>query len=232
MQLNRYISPRIKNKLRPLRCIFNYARNFKNIGKAKRHRDPYATHLPVLIGIRQLFKIRRVLELGCGKYSTPTFLDKAIFPDLEALHTVETDSKWSNEIEKFVGSDSRLCLILAEKPMKDAVDNINFDHYDLIFVDDSTYVEERVETIRVLSSRCSSLNVVVIHDYENKEYQIAASKFSHQFKFDMLNPYTGIVWNDAQIKQDSLKEIYKRIRKYSKSISPNDARQWAHILSA
>ena len=61
--------------------------------------DPYATHLPVLREIGAMRPIRRVLEFGAGMYSTPLFLDRTAYPDLEVLVSVEDDWEWLQRIK-------------------------------------------------------------------------------------------------------------------------------------
>src|SRR5439155_25567212 len=50
--------------------------------RPSRSRMDYATHLPILVGLSQSLKVKRVLELGSGMYSTLTFLDSNLFPEL------------------------------------------------------------------------------------------------------------------------------------------------------
>src|ERR1044071_885749 len=54
----------------------------KYFSTPRAHND-YATHIPILIGLARLREIRRVLEFGCGRYSTLTFLKASAFPHLE-----------------------------------------------------------------------------------------------------------------------------------------------------
>jgi hypothetical protein len=55
--------------------------------------DPYASHLGLLTRIGP--GITQVLELGAGQYSTPLFLDRAVYPDLKRLVSIEPDRKWA-----------------------------------------------------------------------------------------------------------------------------------------
>ena len=66
-----------------------------------------------------------------------------------------------------MGENDRFSLTLIDTLMKAAVCEINFERCDLILIDDSLSVEERVETIREVAEKCYDSNVVVIHDYEN-----------------------------------------------------------------
>ena len=44
-----------------------------------RAENAYATHIPVLVGLGSIRRIERVLEFGCGHYSTKTFLRRSVF---------------------------------------------------------------------------------------------------------------------------------------------------------
>src|SRR6185436_14853749 len=82
----------------------------KLAGIAPRSSNEYATHIPILVGIAQRFTIRRVLELGCGVFSTPTFLNTKVFMDLEQLHSYETDSSWFDKSVTVFANDRRCRL--------------------------------------------------------------------------------------------------------------------------
>ena len=71
-----------------------------------------------------------------------------------------------------------------------ALEDVDVNDYDVIFVDDSTETKDRVRTIQVVAKRCSYHPVVVIHDFETREYQ-AAKGFHHRFAFTALTPKTG-----------------------------------------
>lgn len=157
--------------------------------------NPYATHISVLIEIGKSLNIRRVLEFGCGFYSTLTFLDKDIFPELEFLHSVENDKIWSDKITHLV-NDNRFQLTTIKGEIKNIIDNNFVSGYDLIFIDDSTGILERARTIEAISNCDEISGVVVIHDYEQETYQKAARTFEHSIVFDCIVPNTGILWND------------------------------------
>lgn len=157
-----------------------------------RAKADYATHLPILIGLGRVLKIERVLELGTGRYSTPTFLDRSIFPSLVKLTSVENSPDWGPTI-----LDERLDVNLVIGKMASFVGGMGLESYDLIFVDDSETMEDRTATIRAISDRRPRRPIVVIHDFEIEAYQQAA-KFLHRFIFTAFTPQTGVVWNGVQ----------------------------------
>ena len=193
-----------------------------------RSRNDYATHVPVLIGLASMRPIERVLEFGGGRYSTKTFLNRAAFPDLKELQSVENDPVWAETIRKEVKTDVRYKLHLATTSISDAVSSFNLETFDLILVDDSTTANERVATIRALSALQPSNPWLLIHDYEIFDYQRAASNFKQRFVFRGYNPQTGFVSNGRG--EQRLKAIEKRIKANSIRLEPDDLDNWLEVF--
>lgn len=193
--------------------------------------NPFATHLPVLIGIARMSQVRRVLEFGCGLYSTLTFLDSSAFPELMVLDSFEDDIAWMDRIARMTNDDPRLDLRLVDKPICSLIAEIQFKNYDLVFVDNSAIFEERAATIREISYRCVRSNIIVVHDYEMRIYQDAASIFPNRFTFKAFSPNTGILWNEASLGKHQLRKLNGLIRKYSRNIKPDDRDHWVEIIS-
>src|SRR5215213_4818969 len=116
-----------------------------------RAENDYATHVPILIGLAGIRRVERVLELGCGNYSTKTFLNRSAFPHLKTLQSFENDDAWANTIRTDVAHDSRCSITSVTGAMADAVSTLDLESFDLIFIDDSTTSEQRAATIRSLS---------------------------------------------------------------------------------
>ena len=128
--------------------------------------------------------VESVLEMGSGKYSTPTFIDRETFPDMILLDVVETDPSYWHSLEAH--DDPRL-MIHRKLPEAWIV------HYDLIFIDDGKSVDERVETIRTVA-QVRPTGLVVIHDFEQPAYHDAAD-FDWVVIYDDLTPHTALCWN-------------------------------------
>ena len=86
-----------------------------------RAENAYATHVPVLIGLAAIRPVERVLEFGCGHYSTKTFLKRSIFPNLKELQSVENDADWAETIREAVKDDARSVVTVVSGAMSDAV---------------------------------------------------------------------------------------------------------------
>ena len=226
-QLIRY-SP-LAMPMRSLRaCARQLARRVQ--GLPERHANPYATHLPVLVALAQIVPVRRVAEFGCGMYSTLTFLDRAVFPELIQLDSFENDVAWVERLRAAVGGDSRVRLTPVAGPMSRAVDDLPLYAYDLIFIDDSLTAEERVATIRAVSSARPLPGIVVIHDFEHPLYQHAAADFAQRFRFVALNPNSGVAWDAAHIDEGQLRQLQRVLARHATRVQPDDRAAWLQLL--
>ena len=209
---------RLRNLLQPASWRF--------IGPVARSTNDYATHVPVLLGLAKVKPIRSVLELGAGHYSTKTFLDRRSFPDLQLLHSYETDKSWGIAMKQIIDVDSRASLHVVEGSMASALESVHLGDYDLIFVDDSTNASERVQTIRTLRESRVSSALVVIHDFEVPEYINVAKPFRYRYSFKAFNPETGVVWQNGFETRHMLKKIDEIIRRHAQRLAPDDIDGW------
>jgi predicted O-methyltransferase YrrM len=188
---------------------------------------PYATHLPILAALARIYSIRRVLELGSGPYSTSLYLDRRVFPDLEVLVSLEDDFDWGRVVLDAVGEDARLDLRMVSA-VREAVPK-DLSGFDLIFVDDSRTSAERSATIASVF-RASPSGIVVVHDYEQRCYRVAARGFSRRFIFSTFTPQVGVCWNSAGISPERLRQARSLIDRES-SLAVTDVESWREILS-
>ena len=193
-----------------------------------RAENDYATHVPVLIGLAAIRPIARVLEFGCGHYSTKTFLSRSAFPDLKELHSVENDARWAETIREGVKDDARSVLTVVNGAISDAVRRFNLEKFDLILVDDSTNAEQRAATIRALSGVHPSNPWLVIHDYEVEKYRLASAAFKQRFTFKAYNPHTGLVSNGGL--PSALKTLDQRLKNNSSRLAPDNVEDWLRVL--
>lgn len=194
-----------------------------------RAQNDYATHVPVLIGLAAIRPIERVLEFGCGHYSTKTFLNRSVFKALKNLQSVENDAGWAETMREAVKDDVRSVVTLVSGAMSDAVRTFDLETFDLILVDDSTSAEQRAATIRALS-RLQPINPwLVIHDYEIEQYRHASSAFKQRFIFKAYNPQTGVVSNSGFTS--ALKTLHRRLKDNSARLAPDDVESWVRVLS-
>jgi len=177
-----------------------------------RSETPYATHLPVLIAIPTMVSVEKVIEFGAGVHSTPTFLDRRVYPHLTQLHSYENDPTWADRVRVETGRDDRFTLSVIAEPMAEVANRILLDDADLVFLDDSTCEAERVRTIKSLAARKPPA-VVVVHDFEIASYRHATKAFNYSYRVTSVNPNVGVVWNDHnRINLSSLRALDRRIR--------------------
>jgi predicted O-methyltransferase YrrM len=146
----------LKTHFAPLRLCGKYF-------SVPRARNDYSTHLPILIALAHLRKIKTVLEFGCGHYSTLTFLNRSAFPDLERLHSIENDASWA-EIIRGVTHDQRWRLQVVDGEIAESVSLLDLEAFDLILIDDSKTSAQRKATIRAVASRWPQRAWITIHD--------------------------------------------------------------------
>ena len=149
--------------------------------------DPWATHVPTLTRLGGT--VRSVLELGCGRWSTPLFLDRATYPRLERLVSVENDRAWAMQMPE----DSRLTLVIAPSTLE-WITREGWAEFDLIFIDNGPRIEDRIDVIGYVA-RHSMNTRVVLHDYEDMRCSNAAREFEHIEVDDALTPWTAVAWN-------------------------------------
>lgn len=156
----------------------------------KRAAEPYATHVPILVGLGHLMPVRRVLELGGGRYSTPLFLRQDAFPLLTALTVVESDPDWFPLVRDSTSGDSRAEVHLVPSP-SDFIKQLDLSRFDLIFIDDSSVPEDRAATIQTIASS-DPTGLVVIHDFDVAVYRKAARRLGKPIVFREYTPQTAI----------------------------------------
>ena len=192
-----------------------------------RARNDYATHVPILIGLARMREMRNVLEFGCGYYSTLTFLNRAAFPHLERLHSIENDTSWSETINEVAKTDERWTLQLVNRAIADTVSKLDLESFDLILIDDSKTSTQRAATIRAVAQKQPQHPWIAIHDFEVAEYQQAATSFGRRHRFKAYNPETGLVSNSAV----NTRTLARLLKDNAKTLQPDDVNAWirAHV---
>lgn len=122
----------------------------------------YGSHLPLLAMLFKTFKVETVLEFGMGDFSTPFFLQNAVY-----LHSIEMqDENWyKNTIDKYKHLNPGYWVpILALKP--EAWKQLQYDEkYDLVFVDGS--LESRPHCVNAWFGKA---RLIVCHDFNKSCY--------------------------------------------------------------
>lgn len=195
-----------------------------------RSESPYATHIPVLAAVSEVFPIRRVIEFGSGLDSTPAFLDATVFPEITNLTSFENNADWWHRVNAHVGRDPRVDMRQVPGKMSEAVSTAGLDHADLILIDDSDCAADRCATIRKVLWSASADSLVLIHDFEVEVYREAAS-FPYRFVFDAVNPNTGLL-SGSPLPMRRLHRLNRLISRWSRrGVVVGDLRRWKHLLS-
>jgi len=210
---------KIKNRFAPLRLRVK-------LFSAPRALNDYATHVPILIGLARLREIKSVLEFGCGYYSTLTFLNRAPFPHLERLQSVENDASWAETIHEAAKSDERWTLKLVRREIAEAVPDL--EAFDLVLIDDSKTSAQRSATIRAVAGKQPQRPWIVIHDFEVEEYRRAAAGFKQRHTFKAFNPETGVLCNN---RVNEWKVLDRTIRARSRTLEPDQTGKWIRTLA-
>ncbi len=190
--------------------------------------NPYLTHIPILLAAERWWRIQRVLEFGCGEYSTRLFLDSRCFPQLQQLDSYENDPAWAERIREQLGANPLLKLHLVNGPVAKAVGEIDIEAFDLILIDDSTTGRERCNTIRAVAAAQPQTPIVIIHDFEYLPYRQAASSFRHRYRFTGINPNIGMVWNRAPVSRRSLQALNRTLRQ---KVQIPELDDWSSMLA-
>jgi predicted O-methyltransferase YrrM len=194
----------------------------------QRHSVDYATHVPILVGVGCSSGIARILEFGAGFYSTLTFLNRAAFPDVTSVSTIESDPDWISKVRAAAKDDPRLTIRYAPEPVESLLPELDLGQYDLILVDSSTDAAKRAALVRELAARSDGTGLVVVHDFEIDLYRWAAKGFANRIEYSEFNPGTGILWH---AKRDGVKKTLKSIKRiisrHAKLLPPDDVESWA-----
>jgi predicted O-methyltransferase YrrM len=194
-----------------------------------RVQKPYTTHMPVLAALPRLTRVERVLELGCGDFSTLTFLDRDMYPDLQRIHSWEDDREWMERVQSVVGDDPRISMEYIED-WETSLRARDMSEYDLIFVDNGRQFHERAATIRTVMERAVPRNIVVIHDFEFTTYRLAAQPSPHRYAFSVFFPHTGVAWQGDRLDRRRLQQISRIIQENAQTVLPDQVEIWAKLF--
>ena len=154
----------------------------------------YSTHKLVLMGLSSWLSfggrpVKKVLELGCGSASTPLFLNRQAFPELESLVSMETNPDWAHAISLLFGGDQRLniCVHASEEALLQ--DSKLFAPYDVALIDGATN-EGRIVAI----PQCLEMaRFVVVHDTQEPELECVRNMAPHSVTSVIERPWTTVL---------------------------------------
>lgn len=165
---------------------------------------PYGSHMNALKAIGRSFKIGSVLEFGAGIYSTPIFLNRDYYPNLEQIVSLENDLSWIDKLKNQI-KDNRLRLQYCHlETMAEVVGQVS--DADLYFVDcalckdlESYEFELRVKIIEKLIHKNG---IIVTHDSDFDKYKERLDRMPFKYKAEhhcKTGPDTLVLSNDIDV---------------------------------
>ncbi len=195
----------------------------------KRDKNPFSTHIPILVGLSLISKWNNILEFGSGLLSTPLFSNSRVFKDAISVISYENNDNWFQQVREVVSTNPSVSLRNVEGSISAAVNPDEVANSDLIFIDDSSACSQRVETIRQVvkfKPKC-----LLIHDFEVFRYRFAARGMKNSHIFKAFIPNTGLLWTGDVIGRELVTRIDGLIKMHSKRISPDDSDGWLALFS-
>jgi hypothetical protein len=203
----------------------------RTLGIAARSEQPYATHIPVLVGVAAACRPKRLVEFGSGDFSTLTFLDQTVFPSILRVESYENNPEWMQHMEAKLAGNPRGVVHFFQGRMRAAVAAADPGAADLIFIDDSPSGWERAHTVLEVARTCRERPIAVVHDYDLPAIRLACRKFKHRFAFTSFTPQSCAVWNGDPHRKALLEGVARRLEDNASSLSVSDARGWAKVFS-
>jgi hypothetical protein len=211
-----------------VRAIAKYL-YYRGLGVAACSEQPYATHIPVLVGVVGACLCERLVEFGSGNFSTLIFLDETVFPSPLRIESYENDLSWMQQMEGKLAANPRIAYRFFNGRMRDAVSSANLAAADLIFIDDSPNEWERAETVKEVARTCGKRPITIVHDYDLPMIRFACRKFEHRFPFISFTPQSCAVWNGDPNRKALLRSVAQRIQQHAARLSVTDARGWKKV---
>lgn len=160
-------------------------------GRFKAPPSHFASHVPTLTAIAASFPITTVLEFGAGVHSTPLFLNRDAFPDVESVVSHEHRADWIAKVRSEV-DDERLDLRLT--PIEAMPSHVVPS--DLAFIDCNDGPVDDYSTRRRLLDVCRQCGIVVVHDAERMLETIANAQYRYSYiDSPKRMPHTAVLSN-------------------------------------
>jgi hypothetical protein len=163
-----------------------------------------------------------VLELGSGSYSTPCFLDRLIYPDLDCLLSIEEHATWADLLKRASQDEPRLVWTKCDhggtaQALREEIEAIDKGQArgrpDLVFVDDSDNPTARVTTLGVVAELFKgSRTMVIVHDADYPEYKAQIDQWDNVYLFDVQTPNTALMWSGPRNFKPQLDRLRELIR--------------------
>src|SRR5271167_4840249 len=128
----------------------------RSIGLTHRSEEPYATHVPILLGVAAACRPEFFIEFGSGTFSTLLLLDELAFPSLRRVDSYENNREWFEQVCKQIPTNDRINLQFVDGEMHQAVAGASTAKANMIFIDDSPTARARVPTVVEVARHCGT----------------------------------------------------------------------------
>jgi len=157
----------------------------------------YDSHRPLLIETGRVFghRIKRIMELGSGFYSSSVFLDRTHFPNVESFISYETERKWYKTVSEVLSGaieEGRLDYRLYNK----------FEEVDVSLTGDLLFVDGvKRHRKQILARMHNNFDLIICHDtdlwwFTDKE----RSYFKYLWEYKPRGRHTGIMSNFIDVE--------------------------------
>ena len=159
--------------------------------------DNYASHLPIFEKVFATFEIKRALEFGLGKFSTPFFVDHS-----DLVFSVEQESKeWYEKIKNQIDSAKWHPIFQPDPQVVFEQFDAHDQTFDLVFSDGAAQTRCLVANLAMIRN----VPVVILHDAEKVWYyrwnllNIPANYSRFNFRYQKgFNKVTTVLTNSNQ----------------------------------
>jgi predicted O-methyltransferase YrrM len=203
----------------------------RSIGLAHRSAEPYATHVPVLVGVAAAIRPQSLVEFGSGSFSTLSFLDDVAFPTIKRVDSYENNLEWFEQVRQRMPANPSVHLHYVEGDMYRAVDSVKTTSASMIFIDDSPTAQARVSTVEEVARLCGTGPVVVLHDNDLWRLRLSTRKFEHRISFDAFNPQCCVMWHGHPELEVVIQNVDRVIRQHSAFTPLTDIHAWRKVFS-
>jgi predicted O-methyltransferase YrrM len=201
------------------------------IGLGPRADEPYASHVPILVGVAAVCSPKLLIEFGSGTFSTLSFLDQQTFPSLQRVESFENNREWFEQIRERLPLGGRVHHNFVEGDMYRAVDSANTSAAEMIFIDDSPSAEARVPTVEKVAAQCGTKPLVVLHDNDLWRLRLATRRFEHRVSIETFNPQTCVMWHGHPERKPAIENVSRIIQQFGPNLRLTDIRAWAEVFS-
>jgi len=203
----------------------------RSIGLAQRADNPYATHVPILVGVAAACRPKLLIEFGSGTYSTMSFLDAVAFPSVQRVESYENDKSWFDQVRENLPANAPVHLQFVDGEMYQAVPRAKTSDAGMIFIDDSPTADARVPTLEAVARECGTEPVVVMHDYDLWRLRLATRKFENRISFNAFNPQCCVMWHGHKERKPVLEQVKRIIHQHATEIPLTDVRAWIQVFT-